>query len=134
MALNGLKNVVNNICCGNFGIILHFMASLCQSLFCSLFICVSVTFFKWIVLLPWQEEWDHSISSFTSFQKNSLFLTLTLYRRIFQFLEGSNLAFALKEQYLNNYKRYHHVGHTVGKVFSLRIQRRKVLRKTFSNT
>ena len=31
---------------------------------------------------------------------------LTLYRRIFQLLEGSSLAFALKEQYLNNYKRY----------------------------
>ena len=58
---------------------------------------------------------------------------LTLYRRIFQLLEGSSLAFALKEQYLDNYKRYHHVRHTVGKVFSLRIQRRKVLRKTFSN-
>ena len=57
----------------------------------------------------------------------------TLYRRIFQLLEGSSLAFALKVQYLNNYKRYHHVKHTVGKVFSLRIQRRKVLRKTFSN-
>ena len=28
---------------------------------------------------------------------------LTLYRRIFQLLEGSSLAFALKEQYLNNY-------------------------------
>ena len=58
---------------------------------------------------------------------------LTLYRRIFQLLEGSSLAFALKEQYLNNYKRYHHVRHTVGKVFSLHIQRRNVLRKTFSN-
>ena len=51
----------------------------------------------------------------------------------FQLLEGSSLAFAPKEQYLNNYKRYHHVRHTVGKVFSLRIQRRTVLRKTFSN-
>ena len=48
---------------------------------------------------------------------------LTLYRRIFQLLEGSSLAIALKEQYLNNYKRYHHVRHTVGKVFSSRLPR-----------
>ena len=58
---------------------------------------------------------------------------LTLYRRICQLLEGSSLAFALKEQYVKNYKRYHRVRHTVGKVFSLRIQRWKLLRKTFSN-
>ena len=49
-------------------------------------------------------------------------LRLTLYRPISQLLEDSKLAFALKEQYLNNYKRYHHDRHTVGKVFSLRIR------------
>ena len=68
-----------------------------------------------------------------SFLRRRTSTGLTLYRRIFQLLEGSSLAFALKEQYINNYKRYHHVRHTVGKVFSLRIQRQKVLRKTFSN-
>ena len=68
-------------------------------------------------------------------EKQNMFILYVclLYRRIFQLLQGSSLAFALKEQYLKNYKRYHHVRHTVGKVFSLRIQQRKVLRKTFSN-
>ena len=47
---------------------------------------------------------------------------LSLYRPISQLLENMKLAFALKEQYLNNYKRYHHDRHTVGKVFSLRIR------------
>ena len=28
-------------------------------------------------------------------------------------VEGSKLAFALKKNYLNNYKRYHHDRHTV---------------------
>ena len=53
-------------------------------------------------------------------------LFLTLYRPISQLLEDLKLAFALKEQYLNNYKRYHHNRHTVGKVFSLRIRWWKV--------
>ena len=56
---------------------------------------------------------------------------VTLYRRIFQLLEGSSLAFALKEQYINNYKRYHHVRHTVGKVFSLCIQRQSITKDLF---
>ena len=47
---------------------------------------------------------------------------LTLYRPISQLPEDSKLAFALKEQYLNNYKRYHHDRHAVGEVFSLRIR------------
>ena len=51
---------------------------------------------------------------------------LTLYRPISQLLEDLKLAFALKEQYLNNYKRYHQDRHTVGKVFSLRIRWWKV--------
>ena len=42
----------------------------------------------------------------------------TLYRPIPQLLEDLKLAFVLKEQYLNNYKRYHHDRHTVGKVVS----------------
>ena len=37
---------------------------------------------------------------------------LTLYRPIHQLLEGSKLAFALKEQYLNHFKRYRHDRHT----------------------
>ena len=47
---------------------------------------------------------------------------LTLYRPISQLLEDLKFAFALKEQYLNNYKRYHHDRHTVRKVFSLQIR------------
>ena len=58
-------------------------------------------------------------------------LGLTLYRPIFQLLEGSNLAFALKEQYINNYKRYHHDRHTIGKVFSFRIRWQKFNAKPF---
>ena len=58
--------------------------------------------------------------------RRPLWWSLTLYRPISQLLENLKLAFALKEQYLNNYKRYHHNRHTVGKVFSLRIRWWKV--------
>ena len=53
----------------------------------------------------------------------------------FNFKDGfhcNKLAFKLKRQYLNDYKLYHHDRHTVGNVFSLRIQSRTVQRKTFS--
>ena len=55
---------------------------------------------------------------------------LTLYGGFY----SKRLAFKLKRQYLNDYRIYHHDRHTVGKVFSLRIQSHKVQRKTFSNT
>ena len=63
------------------------------------YIIASCGGFQWQALII-----DHLVNTFS----------LTLYRRIFQLLEGSSLAFALKEQYLNNYKRLHHVRHTVG--------------------
>ena len=79
---------------------------------------------------------EHAVSAFhtlfTVLSTHSIisrrfhFRTLTLYRPIFQLQEGSKLAFALKEQYLNNYERYHHDRHTNGKVFSLRIRRQNV--------
>ena len=59
-------------------------------------------------------------------KSGKMYEKLTLYRPISRLLEDSKLAFALKEQYLNNHKRYHHDRHTVGKVFSLRIRWWKV--------
>ena len=46
---------------------------------------------------------------------------------------SKKLAFEFRRQYVNDYKLYHHDRHTVGKVFSLRIQLRKVQRETFSD-
>ena len=59
-------------------------------------------------------------------KKSSNRYIIALYRPIFQLFEGSTWAFAFKVKYLNNYKRYHHDRHIVGKVFSLCIRRQKV--------
>ena len=72
---------------------------------------------------PLQAE---AIECWAHFELPGFGTILTLYRPISQLPENVKLAFALKEQYLNNYKRYHHDRHTVGKVFSLRIRWWKV--------
>ena len=86
------------------------------------------------------DTWRHIVSSFLTSpvrlsqpprQKQTLAMigsriSLTLYRPNSQLLENVKLAFALKGQYLNNYKHYHHDRHTIGKVFSLPIRWWKV--------